>query len=172
MSIKPNTDLSGDWNVRGPDIETCLISGVHAELMDAARLARIEFNNGFPNWELYRCALAGDSLHLSKLRKWVVAFTVAYCMDGGIKRSAYTEELAATAAWDALHMVMYSKPLDDYTTLANSLGTDKKTYRRLRDAIFLRLKASLDTYWLNLISAYTQVLIYERKSLVPKRGVI
>lgn len=153
----------GDYDLRGPDFDTALIGAVTERIVDADRLVRLEWKNGFPNWGLYRTALAGDSLHLTAVRQWTVAFTVAYCMGGGIKRQAYSDELAVVAAWDALHMLVHCKPMQPYTLTAEALGVHHKTYRCLRDTIFARLRASMDEYWIRLTCAYRQVILYERK---------
>ena len=154
----------GDYDLRGPDFDTALVGSVTERIIDADRLVRLDWkDNSFPNWELYRTALAGDSLYLTRLRQWAVAFSVAYCTTGGIKRHAYSDELACVAAWDALHVTLYRRPLDCYTTLAERLGVHHRTYRRLRDSLARRMLASLDEYWIRLSAAYRHVILYERK---------
>jgi hypothetical protein len=153
----------GDWDLKGPDFDTMLIGPVFGTIIDADRLVRAEWRNGFPNWALYRTCLAGDTLHTTALRQWVVAFTVAYCMAGGIKRQAYSDELAAVAGWDALHMLIHNRPMQPYSTTADALGVHHKTYRCLRDTIYARLRASLDEYWIQLTAAFRYVVFYERK---------
>ncbi len=153
----------GDWDVRGPDFDTALIGPVTESIIDADRLVRLDWKNGFPNWYLYRVALAGDSLGMDPLRTWCVAFSVAYCQDGGVRRSAYTDELACVAAWDALHIVMHKRPIQPHTVTAEALGVHHKTYRRLRDSLAARLGASLDEYWIRLGAAYRHVILFERR---------
>lgn len=153
----------GDWDVRGRDFETALAGPVTESIIDAARVVRFDFRNGFPNWELYRVVIAGDSLHLSWLRRWVVGFAVAYGMDGGVRRDAYSDEFACVAGWDALHVLMFGRELQPHTTSAEALGVHHKTYRRFRNAIYRRLRASLDEYWVQLVVAYRYVLKAERK---------
>lgn len=162
---------TGDWDLKGPDYDTILIGPVFGSIIDADRLIRTEWRNGFPNWELYRAAFAGDSIYLPKLRLWTVAFAVAYCKAGGIKRHAYSDELACVAGWDALHMLIFTRELEPYTVVAGRLGVDPKTYKRLRDGLYKRLRASLDEYWIRLTIAFRQVLIYERNSRSKERMV-
>lgn len=152
----------GDWDVRGRDFETALAGPVTPSIIDADRAVRFEFRNGFPNWALYRTAIAGDDLHLAQVRNWVVAFAVAYGMDGGIKRQAYSDELACVAGWDALHILLHGRELQPHTATAEALGVHHKTYTRFRNAIYLRLRASLDEYWVQLVVAYRYVLKAER----------
>lgn len=154
----------GDYDVRGFDIDTLLVLDVHRELIDADRLARLDFNNGFPNWELFRTVYAGENIHLPKLKRWVHEFAIAHCLEGGVKRSVYTPTLAGIAGLDALYLLVYMEPLLPYTTIAADLGVDPKTYLRLRNAIRDRLSVSLHQYILHLGAAYRQVLISERKS--------
>lgn len=153
----------GDYDLRGRDFETMLIGPSTSEIWDADRLIRTEWRNGFPNWAMYRSALAGDSLHLSRLREWVVAFSVAYCTTGGVKRQVYTDELACVAGWDALHMLLHCRQMQPYTVTADALDVDPKTYLRLRNRLYVRLKASMDEYWVRLQVAFRQVLLANRK---------
>lgn len=171
MGNEASIRSGGDWDLRGPDLDTMLVGPVYASIIDADRLIRTEWRNGFPNWALYRTALAGDSLHLAGLRKWVVAFSVAYCKAGGVKRHAYSDELACVAGWDALHMLVHVREMAPYTTLAAALGVDPKTYKRLRNGLYARLRASLDEYWVRLTIAFRQVVFCERKSSSANRGV-
>lgn len=153
----------GDWDVRGKDYETALAGPVTESIIDADRVVRCEYRNGFPNWAIYRTVIAGDRLFVTRLRHWVVAFAVAYGMEGGIKRSAYSDELAAVAAWDALFILMHGRQLQPYTVAAEALGVDPKTYQRFRNRLYLRLRASLDEYWIQMVVAYRAVLKAERK---------
>lgn len=153
----------GDWDVRGKDYETALAGPVTESIIDADRVVRVEFRNGFPNWMLYRTVIAGDRLFVSKLRLWAVAFAVVHGMDGGIRRAAYSDELAAVAAWDALNILMHGRELQGHTITAAELGVDPKTYQRFRNMVYLRLRASLDEYWCQLVVAYRHVLKAEKK---------
>lgn len=161
-------DWLGDYDLRGMDIETALVGEITDRIIDAARLVRLEWQNGMPNWLMYRVCLAGDRLGAADLRYWTVAFTTAYCMDGGIKRQQYSDELACWAAWDALHMLMHRKQLQPYTTTAEMLGVHHKTYKRLRETIFRRMAKSLSDYWLRLGAAYRQVLVNEQQPNASK----
>jgi hypothetical protein len=154
---------TGDYDLKVPDYDTMLIGPVTGSIIDADRLVRVDWRNGFPNWALYRTALAGDAVHMPALKRWVVAFSVAYCTTGGVKRSVYSDELAAVAAWDALHMLIHCRALQPYTVLADRLGVHHRTYKRLRDTLYLRLKASLDEYWDRLGIAFRQVRLWERR---------
>ena len=160
MSLPIST---GDWHLRGRDVETALIGPVTERIIDAARLVREAGANGFPNYELYRVCLAGDSLGVKKLRQWCVAFAVAHASTGGVKASAYSDELAATAGWDALHMMMYSRPIIPYSVAAAAFGVHAVTYKRLRNALYSRLHLSLYDYWVELMIAYLQVIKKERE---------
>ena len=155
----------GCYDQKGPDFDTALIGPVTASIIDADRLVRLEWKNGFPNWMMYRTALAGDTLYRTRLRWWAVAFAVAYCTSGGVKRHAYSDELACAAAWDALYMLLTNREPDApvYKT-AEALGVTPKTYRRLRDHLFASMKGSMDEYWIRLGAAYRHVFLYERKS--------
>ena len=161
MEAKP----VGDYDLRGPDFETMLIGPVTERLIDADRMVRVGADgwaNGFPNWAMYRTAQAGDAIHQESLRQWVVAFTVAYATTGGVRGDAYSDELAAVAGWDALHMLIHCRPMQPYTITADALGVHHKTYRCLRDTVYARLRASMDEYWIRMQVAIRQVAIREK----------
>ena len=155
----------GCYDQKGPDFDTALIGPVTSTIIDADRLVRMEWKNGFPNWMMYRTVLAGDSLYTARLRLWAVAFAIAYCGTGGIKRHAYSDELAAVAAWDALYMLMTNRmPEEPAYKTAEAMGVDPKTYKRLRNHLFGSMKGSLDEYWIRLGAAYRYAFLAERKS--------
>lgn len=154
----------GDYDKRGQDFDTYLLGPVTDSIIDADRLVRLDFNNGMPNWALYRACLAGDTIYLGRLRRWAVAFSVAYCTTGGVKESVYSEELACVAAWDALNMLVHNRQLQPYTITADALGVHHKTYARLRRILYARMRYSLYTYWDWLGAAIRAVKILERKA--------
>jgi len=153
----------GDWDVRGKDYETALAGPVTESIIDADRVVRCEYRNGFPNWMLYRTVIAGDGLFVTRLRLWAVAFAVVYGMGGGVRREAYSDELAAVAAWDALFILMHGREVQPYTVSAAQLGVHESTYKRFRNRLYLRMRASLDEYWIQMVVAYRHVLKAERK---------
>ena len=156
---------TGDYDLRGRDFDTALIGPVTDTIIDADRLVRLEWKNGFPNWIMYRTILAGDDLYRERLRMWVVAFAIAYCTTGGVKRHAYSEELACSAAWDALYMLTTNrKPEEAVYKTAEGIGVDPKTYTRLRNHLYASMRGSLDEYWIRLGAAYRYAFLYERKS--------
>lgn len=155
-------ELVGDHDLRGHDFDTALIGPVTESIIDADRLVRLEWKNGFPNWMLYRTVFAGDTLYLTRLRYWAVAFAVAYGQSGGVRREAYSDELAAVAAWDALNMLLNPRAEHTYREIAASLGVHHSTYRRLRRHIYASLRGSLEMYWCQLGAAYRQIIFYER----------
>ena len=158
------------YDLRGKDTETALVGPITARIIDADRLVRLDFRNGFPNWMLYRTALAGDSIYLAKLRRWAIAFTWAIS-EVSVRRSAVSDELIGCAAMDALSIVLYTREIQPYTVTAAAIGVHHKTYRRLRDGVARRMKLSLNEYWIRLIVAYGYVLNYERKCGSPKKAL-
>lgn len=151
----------GDYDLRGPDFETILVGPITATIIDADRLIREDWSNGFPNWAMYRCIYAGDEHYATRLREWCVAFAVAYCEAGGLRK--YTDELACLAAWDAYHALRNRKWIASGADIAEVAGVDPKTYRKLRGALYASLKASLDEYWIRIQIAYRQVVLMERR---------
>lgn len=150
------------FDIRGKDTETYLVGPITSQIIDADRLVRVDWANGFPNWMLYRTALARDSLYLPKLRHWIIAFTWVYAIDGGVRRSAITDELIGCAALDALSMLIFTRTLGDYSVIAKDIGVNKDTYKRFRNKVYKRLAVSLDEYWTRLTVAVREVGKYER----------
>ena len=161
----------GDWDVRGKDYDTALIGPVTDSIIDADRLVRCEWRNGFPNWMLYRTVLAGDDLYTSRLRMWAVAFSAAYCQCGGVKRSVYSDELACVAAWDALNILINPRGDHPYRETAEALGVHHSTYKRLRTHLYASMRGSMEMYWCQMGAAYRQVLFYERNRATQSRVV-
>ena len=152
------------FGLRIPDLQDALAGDITASIIDADRIVRGRFNgNGFPNWEMYRTAIAGDTIYSRKLIDWCVAFSVAHCSCGGVKPSIYSDELAVIAGWDAAHILIHARPIMPYTEAALALGIHHKTYKRVRNQVFKRLKYSLEDYIMELCSAYFHVIISERK---------
>jgi hypothetical protein len=151
------------FGLRIPDLQDALVGPVTGSIGDAARIVAKTFDNGFPNWEMYRTAIAGDTLYTRKLIDWCVAFSVAYCSTGGVKNSVYSDELAVIAGWDAAHIMINCRPIMPYTEAAQILGVHHKTYKRARDQVFSRMKKSLEDYIMEMCSAYFFVLRENRK---------
>lgn len=151
----------GDYDLRGPDFETLLVGPVTPSIVDADRIVRSEWGNGFPNWAMYRCVYAGDSHLIPHLRLWCVALAVAYSDTGGLRSPS--DEAAVCAGRDACAALLsgrWGAPSDE---LAEALGIAPKTYRRFRNAVYRRLRASLEEYWVRLQIAMRQVALLERR---------
>lgn len=157
------------YDLRGKDTETHLVGPITSQIIDADRLVRADFRNGMPNWMLYRTALAGDSIYLPRLREWVTAFTLTYCLNGAVKRKTINDELVGAVALDALSRLVFGRWLDQPSAMAECIGMDRNTYKRLRDRIYSRMAVSLDEYWIRLILAYRMVKNYERSEHRPIR---
>lgn len=150
----------GDYDLKTPDFETLLVGGVTARIMDADRLVRTEWANGFPNWLMYRCALAGDTVGRRALLDWCQMFAVAYAETGGMRKPDETAAcMAGRDAFVALLTTRWGAPADE---MAAALCIAPKTYRKLRGAIYARLKVSLDEYWVRMQIAMRQVALLER----------
>ena len=155
-------EVQADYAVKGRDYDTEMIGPITGTLIDAARLARAEYANGFPNWELYRAACCGDVVYTPFLKTWAQAFAIAYGMTGGVRKDAYSDELCAIAGLDALSIVLYRRELQPYTVTATDLGVHESTYRRLRDSVARRMERSLQDYWGVLGACYRFTCHYER----------
>jgi len=151
----------GDWLLRGRDVETILAGPITRRIIDADRLVRASHSNGIPNWWLYRTVIAGDSLFISRLRRWIVAFSVA-SLSTSMKPTAYSDELACVVAWDALHVLMHNRQLQPYTITAEALGVHHATYAKARRHVFLRLNRALEDYMFELNFAYRRAGQLER----------
>lgn len=154
----------GCYDLRGPDFETLLVGPIMATTIDADRLVRREWSNGFPNWAMYRCFLAGDSNLRGTVRQWAVAFATAAAEGGVVSRKKASEDFACLAGWDAYHALLTGRWVASGADIAEVAEVDPKTYRKLRGYVFSRLKASLDEYWIRMQVAFRQAVILERQA--------
>lgn len=160
----------GDYDLRGPDFETLLVGPITGTIIDADRLVREgpeAWANGFPNWTIYRCALAGDDHLRERLRIWCVAFAIASLDTGARSRLRASDELGALLGWDtytALLTTRWAITVEDVEDVAEVTG---KTYRKLRNQLFRRLRASLDEYWVRLQIGMRQAALLERRQEAP-----
>lgn len=155
-------DEAPDYDIRGKDIETRLIGPITDTLVDAARLADSEHQNGFPNFAMYRLILCGDRQYLPLMRQWWVLFAIEWCKQK--MRRGYSEELATVAAWDALQRAMDpARPLLCADEVAASLGVPRNTYLYARKNLGAILGAALKVYWEWLEISYRIVRKLERK---------
>lgn len=150
------------YDLRGPDFETLLVGPVTATIIDADRLVRTEWRNGFPNWAMYRCILAGDTHLRQTVREWAVAFAIGACADGVVSRKAASDEFACLAGWDAYHALLTGDWVASGADIAEVAEVDPKTYRKLRGYVFSRMQASLGEYWIRMQVAFRQVALMER----------
>jgi hypothetical protein len=153
----------GDYDYRGREAEKALAGEITGTTISAAWRVRADWRNGFPCWDMYRAAIAGDSLHLRRLREWTVAFAIVTATDGAVRPSVYSEEFACVAAWDALSIFLWRRELQPYTVTAEALGLHHKTYRRFRDMLARRLEASHNEYFDRLVKAYHDARKDERR---------
>jgi hypothetical protein len=157
----------GDYDLRGTDFETLLVGPITERIIDADRIVRSEWGNGFPNWVMYRTVYAGDSHLIGDLRLWCVALAVAYSETGGVRKPS--EALAVCVGRDVCHALLegrWGAPSDE---VAEAIGVAPKTYRRFRNALMQRLTASLTEYWVRMQIAMRQVALLEKRAdaLVP-----
>ena len=152
----------GDWDKRGADVETRLVGPITETIIDAARLARLEHRNGFPNFAMYRLVLCGDRQYLPAVRQWWVLFAIEWCRNH--MRSGYSEELATVAAWDSLQRVIDpARPILAAEHAADDLGVKLDTYLRARNNLRAILSAAIMVYWDWMQATYRIVRAMERK---------
>lgn len=161
------TKGQGDWDVRGPDFETILVGASIPPIHDADRMVHIDWNNGFPNWALYRTVCAGDT-HLSDaLFCFCVGFAIAYGQEGGVSRKGISDEVGYAAGRDAYHWLLNREWEFRASEVASALGVAPATYRKLRGGAAARLNESLKEYWVRMQVAIRQVYIVNRQLFAP-----
>ena len=160
-SSKP-TQSGGDWNVRGRDAETALVGPITATIIDADRRVRAEWSNGFPNWAMYRAAYCGDAMYRRQVRDWCVAYAIAYCEAGGVRKGLPADEIGCLAGWDAFYALLNHKWLIAGMDVADVAGVDPKTYRKVRSHVYAALRYSLAEYWMLLQIHYLRTIRDER----------
>jgi hypothetical protein len=163
----------GDYDLRGKDYDTAMICAITSTHIGADRRVRRRWSNGFPNWWLSRVAYCGDNYCLPQLKDWVVAFSVAYCVSGGVRSDAYSDELAYTAGMDALYLLIYGREMDYTTSLAKAIGVRHSTYKRVRNCIYARLAKSLEAYWELFAIEFRETAILERNVITRvEQGIL
>jgi hypothetical protein len=165
------TEDVGCYDLRGPDFETLLVGPITGSIIDAARMVREGgrhddgWHPGFPVWDMYRTAYAGDTHLVRNLRTWCQCFGVAYVT---AKARPLDEAVGSYAGRDAFIWLTTGKwgaPPDE---LADGLGIAPKTYRAARNAIAARLNAALREYWMRLEIAMREVALLERRQDSPR----
>lgn len=140
----------GDYDLRGVDFETVLVGPVNEAIIDADRRVRLRWDNGFPNWAMYRCAYAGDA-HLRRVvRDWCVAYAIAHCEAGGVRAGLPADEIGCLAGWDAFYALLNHRWVVAGQDIADVAGVDPKTYRKVRNRVYAVMAASLREYWMLL----------------------
>jgi len=166
-------EQTGDYDKRGPDFETFLIGEITAAHIDADRLVRQTWANGFPNWQMFRAVDCGDSLYRPILRDWCVAYAIAYCEAGGVRQGMPAEEIGCLAGWDAYYALMNHKWLIAGMDVADVAGVDPKTYRKVRNHVYAAMQASLRHYWneLNIAIRCVYRSYRETPAETPRSGL-
>lgn len=154
------------FDLRGSDPETLLLGAVTGSIIDAARLVREEWRNGFPNWAMYRTAYAGDTHLALNLRAWCEAFGVAYIATCGATKGG--ERLGWAVGRDAFVMLTTTRWGAPAEEIAPLLGVTAKTYRLHRRALAARLTVALQEYFMRLGIAMRQVALLERRQESPR----
>lgn len=167
----------GDYDLRGPDYETFLVGPVVELIGDADRYVRrpverggLGFDNGFPNWDMYRAAYCGDANVRQRLRDWCVAYAIAYCETGGVRKGLPADEIGCLAGWDAFYALLNHKWLIAGMDVADVAGVDPKTYRKVRNHVYGHMRASLREYWDLMQIAVRQVVRANRWIPETPRG--
>ena len=151
------TTHAGDWDLRGLDFETYLVGPVTDKIIDADRLVRTRYNNGFPNWTLYRTVYAGDTHLRTQLRDWCVAYSIAVAESGFVRKGLPAEEMGCLAGWDAYYRLLNHRWVVGGQDIADVAGVDPKTYRKLRNHVYAANLLSLQDYFVELQIAVRQV---------------
>lgn len=151
----------GDYDLRGPDFETMLVGAVTATIIDADREVRRDWSNGFPNWAMYRTALAGDTHLRLPLRAWLVAYAIAYAETIN-RKGQPVEEIGCLAGWDAYYRLLNHRWVIAGQDVADVAGVDPKTYRKVRNYVYMAARASMGEYWIRMQVAIRQVAMRER----------
>lgn len=154
--------VNSDHWVKGSDVETVLVGQITATIIDADRRVRDEWDNGFPNWAMYRAAYCGDSLYREQLRGWCVAYAIAYCEAGGVRKGLPADEIGCLAGWDAFYSLLNHRWLIAGQDVADIAGVDPKTYRKVRNHVTAALRRSLAEYWMLLQIHYLRALMDAR----------
>lgn len=163
MTVATNpAQAVGDYDLRGHDPETAMVGPITATIIDADRRVRREWDNGFPNWAMYRTVYAGDAHLRGRLRDWCVAYAIAYCESGGVRKGLPADEIGCLAGWDAFYALHEKRWLIAGQDVADVAGIDPKTYRKVRNHVTSALRRSLSEYWMLMQIHYLRTVRDER----------
>lgn len=157
-----------DYDLRGPDYETMLCGPITASMIDADRRVREGsrgiggWSNGMPNWAMFRVIYGGDSHLLQTLRDFCVAFSIAHCEAGGVRKGLPADEIGCLAGWDAYYALLNHRWVIAGMDVADVAGVDPKTYRRVRNHVYRTMRASLREYFGRLLAELIGVVRDER----------
>lgn len=162
----------GDWDLRGPNFETLLVSQLTGTIGDAARLVMrgskrdAPWSNGFPNFAMYRAFFAGDTHGLLALHDWLASWGATFARDK--LRSLVNRTVAGSyAGQDVFFYLLEQEWAHSPEAVAQEAGVAISTYRRFRDQALERAQASLREYWIRLQMAMLQVRIMENQEPPP-----
>jgi hypothetical protein len=152
----------GDWDKRGLDFETYLVGPITEKIIDADRLVRQEWDNGHPNWFVYRSILAGDKIARRLILDWFIAYAVTKAATGALRDASRAEDLGVMAGWDCLARLEGNAWLMSAEDVADIGEADPKTYRKLRNRVYVECLKSLEEYFVRLQIAVRQVWMEDR----------
>lgn len=149
-----------------PDYDSRMAEAIHDTLIDADRLVRECWTNGFPNWQLSRVVFSGEDVHVAECRRFMVALAWTIMDERGLDN----DELAGTAGIDAAHMLLRGRMIAPPETLAGILGVGTDLYLLIRNKVYGRTRVSMMTYWTLLGAKYREARLDEYRSTPAKRS--
>ena len=152
------------------DPETILCGPVTELIIDADRRARRRLSNGFPNWEMYRTAYAGDAHLRQRLRDRCVGYAIAYCESGGVRNGLPADEIGCLAGWDAFYALLNHRWVVAGMDIADVAGVDPKTYRKVRNHVYSSMMVSFREYWMLMQIEIREVIRINRHVVSEPRA--
>jgi len=159
------TTYSGDWDLRGIDLDTLFaMPELSDTCIDAVIRTQARFSEKFPGWFLYRRVVSGSPLFDRQLEAWAVG-----CARGLARARRVTGrpwiagKVRAKGGWvaqagrDALDYVIFGRYADSAESRETEFGVSAETYRKLRDPIAHSMWIGLETFRAELHAEYWRV---------------
>jgi hypothetical protein len=143
----------GDWYVRELDAGQKFASlWLTDDCVDAANRTALQFDVGFPGWQLYCRVFRDDNVFDRALAAWVTGlgryYTRSRKLNGRcvVAREARRNDWIRQAGLDALHCIVHGQYPESAYARHVEFGVDDKTYKRVRNVVCGAMAAGFRNY--------------------------
>lgn len=166
--------MSGDWDVRGIDLDSLFaVDELSDTCIDAAIRTSAKFDRSFPGWMLYRRVASGTNLFDRHLEAWAVGCARSLSRAEQLNGRAYVSGATrrkpgwvAQAGRDALDYAIFGRFPDSLESRAQRFDVSRDTYKKVRDPVARGMWVGMDTFRAMLFHEYWQVRRDEKSQVL------